>query len=125
EARYLDADLDRKVAVEGVRILRDIYRQAAFRELWDEEVLPGPRATGDDDLLRFVREKGGTVFHPVGTCRIGTDRMAVVDPQLQLHGIERLRVIDASVMPTITSANTNAAALMIGERGAELVAQHR
>jgi choline dehydrogenase len=125
EPRYLDADLDRKVAVEGVRILRDIYRQAAFRELWDEEVLPGPQATGDDDLLRFVREKGGTVFHPVGTCRIGTDRMAVVDPQLQVHGIERLRVIDASVMPTITSANTNAAALMIGERGAELVAQHR
>jgi choline dehydrogenase-like flavoprotein len=125
EPRYLDSDLDRKVAVEGVRILRDIYRQPAFRELWTEEVLPGAEATSDDDLLRFVREKGGTVFHPVGTCRMGIDRMAVVDPHLKVHGIERLRVIDASVMPRITSANTNAAALMIGEKGAELVASGR
>ena len=88
-------------------------------------MLPGPQATGDDDLLRFVREKGGTVFHPVGTCRLGTDRMAVVDPHLKVHGIERLRVIDASVMPRITSANPNAASLMIGERAAELVAKNR
>jgi len=121
EPNYLAAELDRQVAVAGVEMLRDIYRQPAFRELWDEEVLPGCSARSAADLLRFVREKGATVFHPVGTCRMGTDKASVVDPRLKVHGIAGLRVIDASVMPNITSANTNAASLMIGEKGAELL----
>jgi choline dehydrogenase len=121
EPRYLSAGLDRKVVVAGIRMLRDIYRQPAFRDLWAEEVLPGPDARTDEDLLDFARKHGGTVFHPVGTCRMGVDEAAVVDPTLRVRGVERLRVIDASVMPTITSANTNAPSLMIGERGAELV----
>jgi choline dehydrogenase len=102
-------------------MLREICRQPAFRDLWAEEILPGPDATSDADILRFVREHGGTVFHPVGTCRMGSDAGAVVDPQLRVRGIEALRVIDASVMPTITSANTNAASIMIGEKAAALV----
>ncbi len=121
EPRYLSAALDRKVMVAGVRMLRDIYRQPAFRTLWTEEVLPGPAATSDEAILDFARAHGGTVFHAVGTCRMGGDADAVVDPALRVRGIERLRVIDASVMPTITAANTNAAALMIGEKGADLV----
>jgi len=121
EPRYLSAEIDRKVAVAGIRMLRDIYRQPAFRGLWAEEVLPGSAARTDQELLDFARRHGGTVFHPVGTCRMGVDDMAVVDPSLRVRGVEGLRVIDASVMPTITSANTNAASLMIGEKGAELV----
>jgi choline dehydrogenase len=121
EPRYLSAELDRKVIVAGIRMLREIYQRPAFRNLWDEEVLPGPAAQSDQQLLDFARNHGGTVFHASGTCRVGTDRMAVVDPALRVRGIERLRVIDASIMPAITSANTNAASLMIGEKGAELV----
>jgi choline dehydrogenase len=121
EPRYLSAELDRQVTVEGIKVLREIYRQPAFRHLWDEEVLPGSVATSDEDILRFVREHGGTVFHASGTCRMGGGGMAVVDPSLRVRGIEALRVIDASVMPTITSANTNAASLMIGEKGAALL----
>ncbi len=123
EPRYLSHEHDRKVVVAGLRMLRQIYSQPAFRELWDEEVLPGPRAETDEDLLEFARTHGGTVFHASGTCRMGIDDMAVVAPDLRVRGAERLRVIDASVMPTVTSANTNAASLMIGERGASLVLQ--
>jgi choline dehydrogenase len=121
EPRYLDAEIDCKTAVAGVRILREIYRQPAFRDLWSEEVAPGPAAATDEDLLDFARKGGSTVFHCVGTCRMGNDDNAVVDPALRVRGVEGLRVIDASVMPIVTSANTNAAALMIGEKGAELV----
>ncbi len=102
-------------------MLRDIFRQPAFRELWVEEMLPGESATSDAALYDFARTKGGTVFHPVGTCRMGEDADAVVDSMLRVRGVERLRVVDASVMPTLVSANTNAAAIMIGERGAALV----
>ena len=121
EPRYLSADIDRKVVVSGIKMLRSIYGQPAFRDLWAEEMLPGSDAQMDEQLLQFACRHGGTVFHPTGTCRMGVDDMAVVDPNLRVRGIERLRVIDASVMPTITSANTNAAALMIGEKGAALV----
>ena len=123
EPRYLDADRDRKTLVAGIRMLRDIYRQPSFRELFDAEMLPGPDARYDEDLLDFARHAGGTVFHCVGTCRMGDarDDDAVVDPQLRVRGVEALRVIDASVMPSVTSANTNAASLMIGERGARIV----
>jgi len=121
EPRYLSEESDRRTAVEGVKMLREIYRQPAFRELWDAEVLPGAAASSDGEILDFVRGHGGTVFHCVGTCRMGSDNRAVVDAELRVRGVERLRVIDASVMPTVTSANTNAASLMIGERGAALV----
>jgi len=121
EPRYLSAELDSKVVVAGLRMLREIYHQPSFRDLWNEDVLPGLAAQTDAQLLDFARTHGGKVFHACGTCRIGTDGMAVVDPTLRVYGIGGLRVIDASVMPTITSANTNAAALMIGEKGSALV----
>lgn len=125
EPRYLSDPHDRKVVVAGIRMLREIYRRPAFRDLWVEEVLPGTAAETDEDLLAFARNFGGTVFHASGTCRIGEDDGAVVTPELRVRGVQGLRVIDASVMPTITSANTNAASLMIGEKGAQLVLDSR
>ena len=122
---YFAEEHDRKVIVAGLRMLREIYRQPVFRELWDQEVVPGETAASDADLYEFARTKGGTVFHPVGTCRMGEDAEAVVDSRLRVRGIEGLRVIDASVMPTMVSANTNAAAIMIGEKGADLVLRDR
>lgn len=121
-SNYFTAPHDIQVLVEGLKMLRDIYHQPAFRGLVSgDEYLPGRAVGSDAALADFARRKGGTVFHPVGTCRMGQDAGAVVDPQLRVRGIERLRVIDASVMPTMTSANTNAAAVLIGERGAAFV----
>ena len=117
EPNYFAESIDRKTMVAGLEILRDIYRQPAFRDLWDVETLPG-----DDAALEpFVLTKGGTVFHPVGTCRMGNDAGAVVDARLRVRGVEGLRVIDASVMPTLISSNTNAAAIMIAEKGAAMI----
>ncbi len=121
EPNYLGEEVDRRTLASGIAMLREIYRQPSFRDLWEAEVLPGPQASTERELLDFARAAGGTVFHCVGTCRMGSDPASVVDPQLRVRGVEGLRVIDASVMPTVTSANTNAAALMIGERGAALV----
>lgn len=102
-------------------MLRNIYRQKSFRDLWDIEMVPGEAVNGPAGLWDFARTTGGTVFHCVGTCRMGSDERSVLDPELRVRGVEKLRVIDASVMPKITSANTNASSLMIGERGAALV----
>ena len=125
-SNYLTAPHDVRVLVEGLKMLREIYAQPAFRELTTgEEYLPGNALRSDAELERFAREQGGTVFHPVGTCRMGSDARAVVDPALRVRGVDGLRVIDASVMPTMTSANTNAAAIMIGEKGADLVLRGR
>ncbi|HEY8608065.1 MAG TPA: GMC family oxidoreductase N-terminal domain-containing protein [Noviherbaspirillum sp.] len=121
ETNYLSEELDRKVLAAGVEMLREIYRQPAFRDLIAEEILPGAHRTERAHLEEFARTAGGTVFHAVGTCRMGSDDRAVVDPALRVRGVGRLRVIDASVMPEMVSANTNAAAIMIGEKGADLV----
>lgn len=118
---YFAEEIDRKTLVAGLKILRDIYQQASFRKLWDIEMVPGEAVDSPAGLWEFARNTGGTVFHCVGTCRMGSDEQSVVDPELRVRGVERLRVIDASVMPKITSANTNATSLMIGERGAALV----
>lgn len=118
---YLSTALDRAVMVDGVRILRDIHEQKAFRRLWDRENVIGADRQSDAQILDAIRTQGGTVFHPVGTCRMGSDSGAVLDPQLRVRGIEALRVIDASVMPKITSANTNAATLMIADKGASMI----
>jgi len=121
-SNYLTHPHDAKVLVSGLKILRDIYNQPSFRGLVSgEEYLPGNGTTTDAGLEEFARTKGGTVFHASGTCRMGGDERSVVDAQLRVRGVERLRVIDASVMPSMVSTNTNAAAIMIGEKGAELV----
>ena len=121
EPNYFAAEIDRKTMVSGLKILREIYRQKSFRQLWDIEMVPGEAVDSDAGLWDFARTSGGTVFHCVGSCRMGSDDQSVLDPQLRVRGVEKLRVIDASVMPQITSANTNATSLMIGERGAALV----
>lgn len=118
---YFAEDIDRRVTIDGVRMLREIHRQPPFCDLWDREQVPGADRITDEELWDDIRRLGGTVFHPVGTCRMGDDAQAVVDPQLRVREIDGLRVIDASIMPTITSANTNAATLMIAERAAELM----
>jgi choline dehydrogenase len=88
-----------------------------------EEYQPGLSVQTDDQLLQHAKNTGGTVFHPTSTCKMGVDPMAVVDPELRVYGIEGLRVVDASIMPTVVSGNTNAATIMIGERAADLVRQ--
>jgi choline dehydrogenase len=122
---YFAEEIDRKTLVGGMTMLRDIFRQKSFRDLWDVEVAPGLEAADPTSLWEFARRTGGTVFHCVGTCRMGSDDRAVLDPQLRVRGVDGLRVIDASVMPRITSANTNAASLMIGEKGAALLVLDR
>jgi choline dehydrogenase len=120
-ANYFAEEIDRKTIVAGLRILREIFQQPSFRDLWDIEVKPGAVAADDAALWAFAQQTGGTVFHPVGTCRMGSDDTAVLDPQLRVRGVDNLRVIDASAMPLITSANTNATSLMIGEKGAAAI----
>lgn len=113
---YLKESLDIKTLVEGLHMCRDIYQQKSFVGRWVEEKLPGT-----NDLETFARGYGGTVFHPTSTCRMGVDDPAVVNPELQVRGVQGLRVMDASVMPRLVSANTNAATIMIGERGASML----
>ena len=125
EPRYFSEQHDRKVIVSGLEMAREIYHQPAFRDLWDLETLPGPGHAGPGDLWEYARSKGGTVYHASCTCRMGSDPTSVVDPQLRVRGVQRLRVIDASVMPTVTSANTNAATLMIAEKGAAFLLADR
>ncbi|MEO7854412.1 MAG: GMC family oxidoreductase N-terminal domain-containing protein, partial [Rubrivivax sp.] len=121
-ANYLTEAIDAKTLVAGLKILREIYAQPSFRNLvTGEEYLPGNDVHTAAALETFARTKGGTVFHPSGTCRMGGDAASVVDARLRVRGVESLRVIDASVMPRVVSTNTNAAATVIGERGAAML----
>ena len=107
--------------VEGIKILRQIYKQPKFQDLWDSEIVPGESVKTDTEILDAIRKGGGTVYHPVGTCKMGIDPNAVVGPDLAVHGVTGLRVVDASIMPLITSANTNAPTLMIAEKAADII----
>jgi len=120
---YLSTEEDRKVAADSLRLTRRIVAQPALAKYRPEEYLPGPSYQTDEDLARAAGDIGTTIFHPVGTCRMGRadDAGAVVDAQLRVHGIEGLRVVDASVMPTITSGNTNSPTIMIAEKASEMI----
>jgi choline dehydrogenase len=118
---YLSTPEDRAVAARSMRITRGIMAAPALAKYAPEEWRPGPAVQSDEALVRAAGDLGTTIFHPVGTCRMGRDAGAVVDDRLRVHGIAGLRVIDASIMPRITSGNTNAPTYMIAERGAELV----
>ena len=100
---------------------REIGEASALKEWRKREVLPGPERKTDAELRDFVRRAASTIYHPSGTCKMGIDHMAVVDPDLRVYGVEGLRVADASIMPAITSGNTNAPSVMIGEKCAELI----
>jgi choline dehydrogenase len=123
QPRYLSSPTDRDTVIAGLKLLRRIMGQPAMRRYVAEERAPGPRCTSDADLLAFAREAGTTVFHPTSTCRMGGDPTAVVDERLRVHGIDRLRVVDGSIMPTLVSGNTNAAIVMIAEKGADMILQ--
>jgi len=118
---YLSAEKDRKVMIQGLKLVRDIYRQEPFKNRWTREIVPGDDAQSDQDVLERIRQYASTVYHLVGTCRMGRDDHAVVGPDLAVKGVQGLRVVDASVMPKITSANTNAATYMIAEKGAAMI----
>jgi choline dehydrogenase len=117
------ADRDRLRHVESLRLVRRIVDQPALRRFQPEEYAPGDHLTSDEELARAAGDLGTTIFHPVGTAKMGSsgDPMAVVDERLRVRGVEGLRVIDASVMPTITSGNTNSPTLMIAEKGAAML----
>jgi choline dehydrogenase len=118
---YLSTEEDRRVAADAIRVTRRIVSMPALARFRPQEFRPGPEIDGDEALARAAGDISTTIFHPVSTCRMGSDDNAVVDPQLRVRGIEALRVIDASVMPTITSGNTNSPTLMIAEKGAAMI----
>jgi choline dehydrogenase-like flavoprotein len=109
------------MSLKGLRLAREIMRQKALAPYVLREVLPGPSLASDDELVDYACRTSKTDHHPVGTCRMGHDDMAVVTPDLRLRGIEALRVCDASVMPRVPSSNTNAPTIMVGEKGADLI----
>lgn len=120
-ANYLSTDADMRVIVEGVRLSRAIAHTKAFQPYRGDELHPGGQVVNGDEIAAFIRAEAQTLYHPVGTCKMGTDALAVVDPQLRVHGIERLRVVDASIMPRIPAGNTNAPAIMIAEKAADMI----
>jgi len=125
QPNYLSTDEDRRVAADSLRVARRIVRQPALARFRPVERLPGAQISDEDEaaLVRAAGDIGTTIFHPVGTAKMGrdSDPTAVVDERLRLIGCERLRVVDASVMPTITSGNTNAPTMMIAEKGAAMI----
>jgi choline dehydrogenase len=121
QPNYLSTELDRRTAVAGMKAARAIAASAAMKPYVKREVKPGPDATNDADLLEFCRNNGATIFHPTGTCRMGSDPLAVVDARLRVIGTTGLRVVDCSVMPTLVSGNTNAPAVMVAEKAADMI----
>jgi choline dehydrogenase-like flavoprotein len=121
EPRYFSEPADMALLVEGVKLSREIARVGALSRACLEEVRPGPAATSDDAIRADIRARVNTIFHPVGTCKMGTDDRAVVDPELRVRGIDGLRVVDGSIMPRIIGGNTHAPIVMIAERASDLI----
>lgn len=120
---YMDNDEDVRSTVHGMKWMRDMFRGAVFDDFRAEEINPGDMVQTDDDWEGYLRDKGTTLYHPVGTCKMGQDRQAVVDERLRVHGLAGLRVVDASVMPRLTSGNTNAPTIMIAEKASAMILQ--
>jgi choline dehydrogenase-like flavoprotein len=118
---FFEKEQDAKVLVNGIRVVRKILATQAFDEYRGKEIHPGVDAQSDDAILKKCKERLGLVYHPVGTCKMGNDAMAVVDDALRVHGIENLRVVDASIMPTLISGNTNAPTIAIAEKAAQMI----
>ncbi|MEZ5843548.1 MAG: choline dehydrogenase [Hyphomicrobiaceae bacterium] len=125
-SNYLAEEIDRRVLLDAMKLARRIVARPPFADMTVREVLPGRQTQSDDALMQFARDAGTTIFHPCGTAKMGRDAMAVVDERLAVHGIAGLRVVDVSIMPTMTSGNTNAPAIMIGEKASDMIIQdHR
>mgnify|MGYP006231823541 FL=1 len=119
---YLSTEDDRIVAAKGLKLVRKIMLETeTFKKYQPEEYRPGVHITEDEELVKAGSDFTQTIFHPVGTCKMGNDDSAVVNDKLSVHGIQKLRVIDASIMPNITSGNTNAPTIMIAEKGADMI----
>ena len=118
---FLQSQSDVQKLVEGIKIMRKLFNTSAFDQFRGEEISPGTEVISDEALVAYIREFCVTGYHPVGTCKMGTDPMAVVDPELRVHGVTGLRVVDASIMPTLVGGNTNAPTIMIGEKGADFI----
>jgi len=121
QPNYLSTQSDKDTLVAGLRVARGIFQTAAMQKCVSEEFLPGPAAQSYEDFLDHIRQTAGTTYHPTSTCMMGPPERAVVGTDLRVHGIEGLRVIDASIMPTVVSGNTNAATIMIAEKGADMI----
>ena len=122
---YLATATDRRVAADSIRLTRKICAQAPLQAFAAEEIKPGPEIVGEEELAQAAGDIATTIFHPVGTCKMGEDPMAVVDARLRLHGLQGLRVVDASVMPTIVSGNTNSPTIMIAEKASDMIREDR
>jgi choline dehydrogenase len=120
-ANYLATETDRRIVVDGLRLSRKIARAPALAPYFGGEYLPGDLVQTDEELLAHAARYGTTIFHPAGTCKMGAGDTGVVDPRLRVHGVDRLRVADGSIMPTLISGNTNAACIMIGEKLADMI----
>jgi choline dehydrogenase len=118
---YITDRLDQEVVVAALRWGRRIAAQEALARYIDHEIKPGPEVETDEQLLAYARASGTTIYHPVGTCAMGRGPQAVVDPQLRVHGVEGLRVVDASIMPRLISGNTNAPTIMIAEKASDMI----
>jgi choline dehydrogenase len=118
---FLSSPVDAALTVRAVRIAKTIMTAPALAPMQVTEIAPGPDRNTDDEILDWVKAAAETTYHPVGTCKMGPDALAVVDAKLRVHGVEGLRVADASIMPTLTSGNTNAPSIMIGEKAADMV----
>jgi choline dehydrogenase len=118
---YISTELDQRLMIEGARLVRKLAATPTLSSYIQQEIQPGPDMQSDNDILAAVREHGSSGYHPSCTCRMGTDAMAVVDPRLRVHGVQGLRVVDTSVMPTLVSGNTNAATIMIAEKAADMI----
>jgi choline dehydrogenase len=119
QPNYLSKSYDRTMMLECVKLSRLIYAQKPFNSHRGIELFPGTQAREDESIMEFIRKKAETIYHPIGTCKMGNDEMAVVDPQLNVRGMQGLSVVDCSIMPTLVSGNTNAPAIMIAEKYAD------
>ncbi|MFN9094269.1 MAG: GMC family oxidoreductase, partial [Alphaproteobacteria bacterium] len=118
---FLSSPVDAALTVRAIQIARSIMYAPAMAPLRLSEVAPGPARQSDEEIIEWVKQVGETTYHPVGTCKMGNDPMAVVNPELRVHGIVGLRIADASIMPSLTSGNTNVPCIMIGEKAADMV----
>ena len=123
QPNYLAEPADQQVVIKGLKLARQLLRSTELAAYFDHETMPGPDVTTDDEWLDYARRFGNTNYHLVGTCRMGRadDPTAVTDDQLRVHGVTGLRVVDASVMPTMPSANTHAATLMVAEKASDMI----